>query len=160
MLACESPVPCNSAISVFQSMPHYRERDVRCQRLCDVKQKHDPDMETIGERLESARVARGLTQEALAKAAGVKQSTIAGIENGSRNKRPDLVPIAHALGVDAYWLRNGVRTVIAGDKRINQVVELMERMGEIGRAIMLDKAKDVAKEYPAEPKAKFARSSA
>lgn len=66
-------------------------------------------METLGERVIRLREARGWNQSALAKESGIGQSTVAGIEGGSRNKAPSsLIEIAHALGVDAYWLKTGL----------------------------------------------------
>lgn len=105
-------------------------------------------VETLGQRLKRLRNAIGLTQGDLAKKAGCGQSTISGLENDTRPKRPDLIEIAHVLGVDAYYLRTGVATIIAGDRRINEVVDLMMSMRSEGRAIVLDKARDVAREYP------------
>jgi len=65
-------------------------------------------METTGERVTRLRTALELTQDQLAKKAGVAQSTINGIEKGARQKMPSsLIEIAHALGVDAYWLKTG-----------------------------------------------------
>ena len=104
--------------------------------------------ETLGQRFKRLRIAAGLTQGQLADRAKCGQSTISGLENDTRTKRPDLITLAHVLGVDAYYLLTGVHTVIAGDKRINEVVELMQAMRSEGRAIVLDKARDAVKEYP------------
>jgi len=57
------------------------------------------------DRLRSARKAKGLTQETLALAIGVKKSTVAGYESG--NSEPDIdkiISIMKVLGVDANYL--------------------------------------------------------
>lgn len=62
---------------------------------------------TLAARLKLARAALGLSQEALAKAAGVRQSTIGNIEAGIRQLPRDLHAIAKALRVNEEWLRSG-----------------------------------------------------
>ena len=64
-------------------------------------------METIGDRIKAVRKERGYNQTQLAKKAGSAQSTISMLERGERTERPDIIGIAHALGVDAYWLKTG-----------------------------------------------------
>lgn len=87
----------------------YRKCDICRQRLCDSVSNHNCNMETLGERVKRLRVSLGLTQEQLASKASVGQSTITGIEKGARNKAPSsIVEIAHALDVDAYWLKTGI----------------------------------------------------
>lgn len=51
------------------------------------------------------RTALGLTQAALARAAGVSQGTIGNIESGQRGYGESLVDIAKALEVSAAYLR-------------------------------------------------------
>ena len=105
-------------------------------------------METLGERIKRLREAKGMTQDQLAKAAGCAQSTIGTLEKDGRTTRPDLIMIAHALGVDAYYLKTGVDSIIGGDKTINDVVALMKLMSSEGRAITVYKAREIAAEYP------------
>jgi transcriptional regulator with XRE-family HTH domain len=105
-------------------------------------------METLGERISRIRKLRGLSQTQLGDMAECGQSTISMLENNERTERPDLILIAHALGVDAYWLKTGIEPIIGGDKRINEVVRLMQETSESGRAVVLDKAKDMSREYP------------
>ena len=64
-------------------------------------------MDTLPQRLASARKARHLTQEQLAKAAGISQSAVANIEAGTRVGLPSLAPLAHVLQVRYWWLRDG-----------------------------------------------------
>ncbi len=61
---------------------------------------------TTGEKLKRLRRGRGMTQEELAEASGVAQSTIAQIENGRRKEpRPGtLKKLAEPLGVDTAEL--------------------------------------------------------
>lgn len=62
---------------------------------------------TIAERLTQSREAKGLTQEALARAAGVSQGTIGNIESGLRENPRELLAIAAAVGVSPQWLKSG-----------------------------------------------------
>ena len=105
--------------------------------------------ETLGPRLARLRIAKGLTQTQLGKLAGAGQSTIATLEKDGRTKTPgSIVEIAHVLGVDAYYLKHGVRSLVAGDKIIDQVVELMSHTEKHGRTVVLDKAVEMQKMYP------------
>lgn len=63
----------------------------------------------VGVRLRHARKLRGLTQVQLAKASGVKQSTISELETGE-SKSPwgtSLVQLAQSLQVSSEWLASG-----------------------------------------------------
>ncbi len=62
---------------------------------------------TIAERVAQARIAAKLTQDQLAKAANVSQSTIGNIEAGLRKRPRELLAIAAALQVEASWLQSG-----------------------------------------------------
>lgn len=65
-------------------------------------------METIGERVKRLRDAQGLTQNELARLAGIAQSTISGIEKGERQIQPSsLIELAHILRTEAYYLKYG-----------------------------------------------------
>jgi transcriptional regulator with XRE-family HTH domain len=64
-------------------------------------------MKTLAERLTAARTEKGLSQQALAKLAGVAQSTIGGLEVGSRESARKITAIADALGVSVTWLADG-----------------------------------------------------
>lgn len=69
-----------------------------------------PDLQrnTLAERLKWARetIAR-VSQEELARRAGVSQGTIGNIESGTRRAPRDLLEIAKAAGVSAEWLKYG-----------------------------------------------------
>jgi transcriptional regulator with XRE-family HTH domain len=64
-------------------------------------------MDTIADRMAACRVALDLTQQELAKKAGVRQTTIGNIEAGLRKRPRDLLAIAKALNVNAEWLQSG-----------------------------------------------------
>lgn len=65
-------------------------------------------VKTIAERLTWARVqVAKLSQEELAKKAGVTQGTIGNVESGARKNPRELLAIARAAGVHAEWLKSG-----------------------------------------------------
>ena len=47
--------------------------------------KKDPSLRELGERIRVARKSKGLSQEALAFAAGIDRSYMGGVERGERN---------------------------------------------------------------------------
>lgn len=65
--------------------------------------RNDP-LDTFGKRLRHARRARGLTQDALADAAGEGQGTISKMELGKIAKSGNVAMLAKALGVSVDWL--------------------------------------------------------
>lgn len=71
-------------------------------------------MPTLSERLQSERLALGLSQEALGNSAGVTKQTISAIERG-KTLNPDhdtIVAICRRLDITPQWLKTG-----RGDKR-------------------------------------------
>lgn len=113
-------------------------------------------METLGERIRRLREAKGYSQGELGRLIGAGQSTISTLEKDGRTKRPDLILLAHALGVDAYYLKMGVESLLCGDSAIHEVAKLMQGMSSEGKAIVLDKARDMEKQYPKRSKEKAA----
>lgn len=72
-------------------------------------------MNTPGQRLRSARRARGLTAADLAKIAGVSDSAVRNQENGTNGIPPARVEVyAEALGVTPNWLMFGEGEAPAG----------------------------------------------
>lgn len=65
-------------------------------------------MDTFAKRLRAERKRCGFDQATLAKLCGHKgQSFISNLENEVNDCTPSIVELAHALGVDAYWLKTG-----------------------------------------------------
>jgi transcriptional regulator with XRE-family HTH domain len=64
-------------------------------------------MDTLASRLREARQAKGMTQQELAKAAGLAQSTVGNVESGDRGGASSLALLAEALDVRYRWLRDG-----------------------------------------------------
>lgn len=62
---------------------------------------------TFGDRVRDRREAREMSQEQLAKASGVSQSTIAQIERGRNQGTKHILKLAGALGVRPEWLETG-----------------------------------------------------
>lgn len=88
------------------------------------------NMSTFGERLKQARKDKGLSQSALAKLVGVKQPTIAELENeGKGSSKASL--LARALGVSALWLSEG-----KGDKEERQAIrQVSEHIAHYGNSL-------------------------
>lgn len=66
-------------------------------------------METIGQRVIAARLAKKWRQSDLVRESKIPQSTIASIEGDKRTSEPSaiLIDLAHLLDVSAYWLKTG-----------------------------------------------------
>lgn len=64
-------------------------------------------MKTLAERLTWARTKKGISQETLAKSAGISQGSIGHLESGLRLSSRKILTIADVLGVDAAWLSEG-----------------------------------------------------
>ncbi len=70
-------------------MPPRRQREAR-----------SPEHAALGEAIRERRAERGLSQEALADAAGVHVTHLGGVERGTRNPNyTTIVKLARALGV-------------------------------------------------------------
>lgn len=137
-------------------MPHYQDSVFDCQQYPDLPSQQNEQMKTLADRLRKSRKAKGWSGPQLAKKAGIGQSFIGALESGAQESSGWLPEIAHALGVDAYWLKTGVEPIIGGDKRIDEIVRLLKETSDTGRAIVLDKARDMAKQYPNSGEAKAA----
>lgn len=104
MVFCEIPALARSAMSDFQSMAtNLSHKRLFCNRQCDPSIYHNCDMERIGEKIKILRESFGdeLRQEALAKRAGVSQTTIADLERGRNESSRKLTDIARVLLVTA-----------------------------------------------------------
>lgn len=64
-------------------------------------------MNTLAERMKAIRDQKGWSQTELARRSGVKQSFIGALEAKNQKTSGFLPELAHALGVDAYWLKTG-----------------------------------------------------
>ncbi|QDQ88180.1 helix-turn-helix domain-containing protein [Alcaligenaceae bacterium SJ-26] len=64
-------------------------------------------MNTFGSRLRHARKLRGLTQQQLARIAGLSQSAVGNYESDQRHSSRALIALASALNIDPRWLDSG-----------------------------------------------------
>ncbi|TNL03458.1 LexA family transcriptional repressor [Kosakonia cowanii] len=82
-------------------------------------------MNTLAERLNAARISAGLTQEALAKKAGVTRVAISKAEQGlTKNFNGDtLFKIASALNCNPQWLQSGRGDEKAWEKNIKSTTQ-------------------------------------
>lgn len=70
--------------------------------------KHDDDfLRTVGARLRSIRLEKGLSQEGLANLADIDRTYVGGVERGERNvSLINVKRLCDALGIDAKDLFN------------------------------------------------------
>jgi transcriptional regulator with XRE-family HTH domain len=71
--------------------------------------KKDPSLRAFGERIRVARKSKGLSQEALAFAAGIDRSYMGGVERGERNLSfKKMCRLVEVLGCDLAALTQGL----------------------------------------------------
>ena len=75
-------------------------------------------MDTFGQRLRSAREAAGLSQASAAKAVGMQQPTLSGLENDGSVRSTFTTALAELYGVSATWLATG-----KGPRKMPQVIQ-------------------------------------
>lgn len=63
---------------------------------------------TFSDRLKASRKALGLSQDEVAKRAGIKQGSYSELERGKSKSSRHLIELAQALQVDPHWLATGV----------------------------------------------------
>lgn len=104
---------------------------------------------TLAERLKSAREALAMSQVELARRANVSPGTIGNIESGTRKQPRELLAIAAALNVTAEWLQSGI-----GDSRDGATAEhagrprVTRRTPVVGTAKMGDGGYYVELQHP------------
>lgn len=84
-------------------------------------------MDTLAKRLKAERKRLKLTQAQLAKKvdAEKEQSLISNLETGTYLSSPYMPEIAHALGVDAYWLKTGKGDRTGGGKALSKDEQML-----------------------------------
>lgn len=86
----------------------YRISVLESQRLCDRIFANNSKMGKFAERVRDTRKKAKLSQKALAKLAGLSQTTISDIERGRNEGSRDILTLAKALKVSAEWLTTGI----------------------------------------------------
>ena len=66
-------------------------------------------MNTIGERVKSARAAARLTQLDLAGKSGISQARLSAIEVGTTKQPTCVIELAKAMNICPIWLQTGIR---------------------------------------------------
>lgn len=86
-------------------------------RPCVIYSYNNPRMElkTYGDRVKAARLELKLSQTALAKKAGVSQTTVSDIERGRNDGSKDIVQIARALQRSPEYLLLGKEPKVTAD---------------------------------------------
>lgn len=75
----------------------------------------EPEFHSLGARVAHVRNLRGLSQEDLAKSAGISQGTISKIEIGTSEGSRHLLAIAKALSCNPFWLDTGDGSIDMAD---------------------------------------------
>ena len=92
----------------------------------------NPELPTLADRLKFARKRKDWSQQQLADAAGVSQSTIGNLETGGRQRPRDLLAISSALGISAVWLELNQGPMLAENPQLRADVKdlavLMEQL--------------------------------
>jgi phage repressor protein C with HTH and peptisase S24 domain len=76
-------------------------------------------MKTLAERMIWARTRANITQQQLAKATGVAQSTIASWESGARETGRKINQVANYLCVNPLWLADGIGQPFSGSEDLD-----------------------------------------
>lgn len=110
-----------------------------------------------GQRIKGMRVSKGLTQEGLAKLAGMKQGTLSELETGiSQRPRGDsLVRIAKALEVDPEWLVTGKGSparAMQPDEEQQELLAVWAALNIVNRGAVLATARALLDSQPAASK--------
>lgn len=109
----------------------------------------DAPLKTLGQRIRWARKRAGLTQVGLAAKAGIGQSALSSLETGSTTwtRGGNLLRLAVALDVDAFWLETGAGPVtgqsVPEDFRFADVISALSpdnrrRYLSMGHALLAD----------------------
>lgn len=81
-------------------------------------------MQTLADRLRQERERLGWSQTDLARRSGVKQSFIGALEARNQESSGWLPELAHAMGVDTYWLKTGKGRRVAKELTADEAVIL------------------------------------
>lgn len=80
----------------------------------------------MNERIRELRESLGLNQTDFGARIGVKQTTIAGYENGTRTPQDAvLLNICREFGVDEIWLRTGVGEMFRKKERGEEIADFL-----------------------------------
>lgn len=106
-----------------------------------------------GDRIKLVRKEMGLSQGAIAKIAGVSQTTIADLERGRNDGSAKIAKIAKALNVNALWLSDGTgKKEIGGfgrqkQDRLGLTIEHYDAEGAMGNGLILRDQSGVINEW-------------
>lgn len=101
------------------------------------------DGEVLGDRIRQLRRERGMSQEELAKAVGIRQPSLSKIEKGDTHqlRASTLMRMARALEVDPEYLRTGVRPAAQELQIPGTAGKLFATLSPANREIWLDVGK-------------------
>lgn len=103
------------------SYAHYQDSVSTSQQQAVTFLRQTVSMSKLAQRLKEEREKKGWSQQELAEKAGIRQSFIGALESKNQQSSGWLPEIAHALGVDAYWLKTGKgqRSSISSDQGLD-----------------------------------------
>lgn len=105
----------------------------------------------VGQRLRDIRERRKLTQEQLARDAGVTQPSISELETGETKEisGPVLISISRALKINPIWLMTGegqeeLNIVLHASERGRRILEVFEESNDQAKATLFQVANALA----------------
>ncbi len=107
----------------------------------EAKDYFTENVATFGDRLEAARLAKGITTRQLAAQIGVKTKTVEAWENNSKEPRANKVQmLAGLLNVSIMWLisgqGNGTYDVVETFDRPEGINDALAEMRQVKRALL------------------------
>lgn len=107
-------------------------------------------MMTLGQRLQIAREHAKITQDELAKKAGVRQSAVSRIERGLAFNSGYAVLFAKICGVRPQWLalEDGDMIDFSSDPKINIVLKVMEKLPEYKKDVLVHTSNALSEQPP------------
>lgn len=112
----------------------------------------------LSQRIKALRVARGMTQKALAKASGISQPSLSAIESGDTTilKAETVLGLCKALNSNPDYIIHGVGPMgplVAVDIDVQEIQTIAGKLSQEDLAFLLITARALRDKTPSEPSA-------